>query len=332
MQFGPIPVAEAQGCILAHSVALHPGRLRKGTVLGAADLETLSAQGLTEVIVARLEAEDVAEDVAAQRLARALVPEPEAACLNVTQAFTGRVNLVAAQPGVVQMDVEALHRLNMCDPMITCATVLPWTRMTPGGLVATIKIISYGVPEHALAQAEAAARAAISLRPVQLRTAELFLTDTGAGPDDTKGIAATKARLTALGMELTRTETVAHRTDALAGALARSTSDLVLILTASATSDPHDVAPEAVRRAGGRVDRFGMPVDPGNLLFVGELNGRPVIGLPGCARAPALNGADWVLERVACGVSVSDVDISRMGVGGLLKEIPQRPHPRRTRP
>ena len=89
-----------------------------------------------------------------------------------------------------------------------------------------------------------------------------------------------------------------------------------------------DVAPSAVRLAGGKVTRFGMPVDPGNLLFLGEVGNRPVIGLPGCARSPALNGADWVLERVMCGVPIGDAEISAMGVGGLLKEIPTRPRPR----
>ena len=69
-----------------------------------------------------------------------------------------------------------------------------------------------------------------------------------------------------------------------------------------------DVAPEALWQAGGEVVRFGMPVDPGNLLFLGQIERKPVIGLPGCARSPALNGADWVLQRVGCGVEV---------VGGL---------------
>ena len=107
--------------------------------------------------------------------------------------------------------------------------------------------------------------------------------------------------------------------------------DLALILTGSATSDLHDTAPQAVRAAGGLVERFGMPVDPGNLLFLGRLQGRPVIGLPGCARSPALNGADWVLERLACGLAVTGEDIAAMGVGGLLKEIPSRPQPREAR-
>jgi molybdenum cofactor cytidylyltransferase len=80
--------------------------------------------------------------------------------------------------------------------------------------------------------------------------------------------------------------------------------------------------------AGGTLERFGMPVDPGNLLFLGAHRGRPVVGLPGCVRSPALNGADWVLERLAAGLPVTGATLAGMGVGGLLKEIPTRPQPR----
>jgi molybdenum cofactor cytidylyltransferase len=124
---------------------------------------------------------------------------------------------------------------------------------------------------------------------------------------------------------------VAHETAALAAALVEAPGDLVLILTGSATADAADVAPAALRAAGGRLLHYGMPVDPGNLLFLGDLGGRPVVGLPGCARSPALNGADWVLERLVCGVPVGPEEIMAMGVGGLLKEIPSRPAPREGR-
>jgi len=129
-------------------------------------------------------------------------------------------------------------------------------------------------------------------------------------------------------MTLTTARVVAHDTEALAKALARAEGDIVLILTGSATSDRHDVGPEALRRAGGTVTRFGMPVDPGNLLFLGRLGARPVLGLPGCARSPARNGADWVLERLVCGLDVGNAEIAAMGVGGLLMESPTRPQPR----
>jgi molybdenum cofactor cytidylyltransferase len=329
VRFGAIPVDDALGAVLAHSVKTMTGRLRKGVVLTDADLEQLRATGLREIVVAKLDAGDVEENDAAARLAKAIVPDPAPANLNVSQAFTGRVNLIASVPGIVLINEDGINALNAIDPMITCATVLPMARMEAGGLVATIKIISYAVTDVDLAAACVAADRAMSLAPVVLKTAELIVTDTGAGPDDKKGIAAVRQRLDNLGMTLTQVTPVPHQVDAIAAAIAASDAELVLILTASATSDLNDTAPSALRQAGGTVTRFGMPVDPGNLLFLGNINKKPVIGLPGCARSPALNGADWVLERIACGVDVTCNDISAMGVGGLLKEIPQRPQPRR---
>ena len=75
-----------------------------------------------------------------------------------------------------------------------------------------------------------------------------------------------------------------------------------------------------------------MPVDPGNLILLGEIGGRPVIGLPGCARTPKLNGFDWVLQRLMADIPVTARDLRRMGAGGLLNEISARPQPRESRP
>lgn len=330
MEFGPVPVAEAEGAVLAHSLGLAKGRLRKGRVLSAGDIALLAAEGVAEVTVARLGPDDVAEDAAAAALAAALVPDPEAAGLRLTEPFTGRVNLNATGPGIVALDAGAVHALNRVDPAITLATLPEHARVAKGTLVGTVKIIAYGVPRAALAAACAAARGAIRIRPVVRRSAGLIVTQV-PGQDEKlarKGEEAVAARLSALGMDLAGTVVVPHETAAVAGALGRLPGEIALILTGSATSDLHDTAPEAVRRAGGRIERFGMPVDPGNLLFLGEAGGRPVIGLPGCARSPALNGADWVLERIACGLEVDAGDIAAMGVGGLLKEIPIRPQPR----
>src|SRR6202012_3128502 len=79
---------------------------------------------------------------------------------------------------------------------------------------------------------------------------------------------------------------------------------------------------------GGVIEHFGMPVDPGNLLLMARLGTVPVLGLPGCARSPKVNGFDWVLRRVLAGLPVGAEAIRRMGVGGLLSEIPSRPLPR----
>jgi molybdenum cofactor cytidylyltransferase len=233
-------------------------------------------------------------------------------------------------PGIVLLDTMAVHALNRIDPAITLATLPPFARVSAGTLVGTVKIITYAVPQAALAQAEVLAQRAIRVQPVVRRSAGLLMTDVPGQEDKliAKGRRAVEARLRALGMDLAGAVTVPHDTGAMARALADLPGEMLLILTGSATSDLNDTAPQAVRAAGGTVARFGMPVDPGNLLFHGSLGGRPVIGLPGCARSPALNGADWVLQRLACGLALTDDDIAAMGVGGLLKEIPIRPQPR----
>lgn len=324
MRFGPVPLDQAEGAILAHSVALPQGRLRKGCSLGPDDLAALKAAGLTQVTVARLDPGDMHEDAAALVIAQALVPDAEAAGLRLAPVGTGRVNLHATAPGIAQVLADRVQALNAVDPMITLATVAPWQRLADGEMAATVKIIAYAVPATSVTRAAEAGAGAMRLRPAQLRRA--VLVETRLSPQSRElGIQPIANRLAALGVTLSAHLRCAHDTDALAATLADlPDADLVLILTASATSDPQDVAPAAVRRAGGSVERFGMPVDPGNLLFLGKLAHRPVIGLPGCVRSPALNGADWVLERVICGIPVTGADIAAMGVGGLLKEIPQR--------
>ncbi len=330
MRFGPVPSQSAAGAILAHSLRLNGKVLKKGRVLDQGDVQAILAAGLDQVVVARADPDDVVEDIAATRLAAALVPDPAAAHLRLTPAVTGRVNLNAKRPGIVMLDAGAILRLNRIHPEITLATLAPFTRVTPRLLVGTVKIISYAVPETALAAACDAARGAIRVQPVLRKSAGLVLTEApGQKPAlAAKARIAVTARLAQLGITLEAVRIVPHQTPALATALQDIPGDMALILTGSATSDLNDTGPQAVRAAGGQVDRFGMPVDPGNLLFLGQQGGRPVIGLPGCARAPALNGADWVLERVACGLKVTGDDIAAMGVGGLLKEIPTRPHPR----
>jgi molybdenum cofactor cytidylyltransferase len=329
VKFGRVPLDQAEGAVLAHSVALRDGRLRKGNVLSAKDVTALRDAGLDSVIIARLAAEDVPEDAAAAALAAAV--QGGATGLEATAPFTGRVNLLARGPGVAVLDVAALEAVNAVHPMITIATVPPYHQMAAKGMVATVKIISYAVPRAALDRACAAAgQGAMRLAAPVLRTATLIVTTIPGGAGE-KGRKAVADRLAALEVELVEEQTVPHETAALADSIAKAKGDLVLILTGSATSDPEDVGPSALRAAGGEVTRFGMPVDPGNLLFLGTLGERPVIGLPGCARSPALNGADWVMARVICGIAVTSADIAGMGVGGLLKEIPTRPQPRRGR-
>lgn len=345
MKFGAVPLAQAEGAILAHGVP-QIGGLTKGVVLGADDIAALRAGGITRVMVARLEQGDIGEDAAATALARALVPDPEGQGVRVTAAGSGRVNLMAARAGLLCLDVARLDALNRTDPMLTLASLPDLRRVSVGAMLATIKVISYGVGENILQRAcaavtpEGSGAPALLVRGANLTTATLIETHHSdpAAPSKPaaikpKGRKALAKRLDRLGAALIETLDVAHEAGAIAQALHRARGQVVFILTASATSDAQDVGPMGVLQAGGRIVHYGMPVDPGNLLFIGEdvaptlkvgTSPRPVIGLPGCARSSALNGADWVLERVICGLPVGRAEIMGMGVGGLLKDIPER--------
>ncbi|WP_035691441.1 NTP transferase domain-containing protein [Azospirillum halopraeferens] len=338
MEFGPVPVAAAQGAILAHSVRKGCLIFRKGRRLSAADTAALEAAGFAEVVVARPGPDDVEEEDAAARVAAALAGPH----LSVAAPFTGRVNLFAAAAGLAVVGAEPIHRLNRTHEAVTVATLAPFTPVEPGRMVATVKIIPFAAPRDAVERVlagltEVAGGPPLRVAPYRPLRAGLLQTRFWGVKDAMldKTVAVTRDRLAALGGTLaaeTRCEhAVAAVADALVG-LAADAPDLLLIAGASAITDRRDVLPAAVEAAGGQVEHFGMPVDPGNLLLLARLGGVPVLGLPGCARSPRLNGFDWVLRRLAAGIPVGREDVMDMGVGGLLAEIPTRPLPRAGHP
>ena len=332
MIFCRIPVAEAEGAILAHSVGAGGKRLSKGRVLTAQDIVELREGGLERVMAARLEPGDVAEDEAAARLARALSGDR----VSATAAFTGRANLISGARGLVLVDKAAIDRVNSIDEALTVATLSPHAHVEPGQIVATIKIIPFAAPGAAVDEAERVAGdggAAIGVAPFLRHDAALIMTTLDGAGDKVleKTRATVAARLEALGSRLAEYRTCAHDEDALAAeikALAARGLSPILVFGSSAIVDRRDVIPAAIERAGGVIDHFGMPVDPGNLLLLAHLGPTPVIGLPGCARSPKLNGFDWVLERIVAAVAIGRADIMAMGAGGLLKEFAGRPQPR----
>src|SRR5262249_31696500 len=146
-----------------------------------------------------------------------------------------------------------------------------------------------------------------------------------------KTIRVTEERLAPAGATIVAERRVPHETRALAKALdevLKAGAEMVVVFGASAIADTRDVIPAAVEQVGGRIEHFGMPVDPGNLMLVAEANGRPVLGAPGCARSPKENGFDWILMRLLAGLPIRRSDITGLGVGGLLMEIVTRPQPR----
>jgi molybdenum cofactor cytidylyltransferase len=327
MKFGPVAVAEAEGAILAHSTKAGGRTLKKGRVLDANDVTALFDSGIERVVAARLEPGEVGEDEAAATVAAALA----GANVKIAEPFTGRVNLFATVRGLAQIDSARVDAVNLVDEAITVATLEPWTPVEPGQMLATIKIIPFAAPGRAVEACVAAGRGLVGVAPFRATDAFLIQTRLPGMKESIldKTVETTRQRLEQWGARLVGEARCAHEAPALAAEIAKAgTPGLLLVAGASAIVDRRDVIPAAIEAAGGRVEHFGMPVDPGQLLLLGRREGRPVLGLPGCARSPKENGFDWVLQRLLAGVEVSPRDIMRMGAGGLLAEIPSRPQPR----
>lgn len=330
MRFGPVPTREAGGLIAAHTVRDHDVILRKGRPIPVEDAVRLHAAGVTEVVAVSLEAGDVGEDAAAERLAARLAGPG----LRREAPFTGRCNLFATRAGLLLVDRVGIDAVNAVDEAITVATLPAFHPVVAGEMVATVKIIPYAVAGSALDGAcRAAPDSALRVAPYTRTRVGVVSTLLPGLKDSTvdKTLATLARRLEPTGAGIVADVRVPHEASAVAAAIqaqVKQGADLVVVFGASAITDRRDVIPAGIEAAGGRIDHLGMPVDPGNLLLVGSLGPVPVIGAPGCARSPKENGFDWVLHRLLAGLTVTRADIVALGVGGLLMEIVSRPQPR----
>ncbi|HEX2726003.1 MAG TPA: molybdopterin-binding/glycosyltransferase family 2 protein [Beijerinckiaceae bacterium] len=333
MKFGPVPVEEAVGALAAHSVRAGDAVLKKGSVITAEQAERLKRAGVERIVAVRLEPGDVGEDQAAVRLAEAIAGPH----VRVERPFTGRSNLFAESAGVLVIERDEIDRINAVDEAITAATLPAFKPVVAGEMIGTVKIIPYAVPERMLSRALAVVQegqgGTVRVAPyARSRVAVVSTLLPGLKPTVVKktlDVLATRLAPAEAGIVADRR--VPHEAEALTkdlAELAASDADLIVVFGASAIADRRDVIPAAIEAAGGRVEHFGMPVDPGNLLLVGSLAGKPVIGAPGCARSPKENGFDWMLHRFLADIPVTRGDIASLGVGGLLMEIVTRPQPR----
>jgi len=168
MKFGPVAPADALGATAVHSIRQSDLVLKKGTLIGPAEVAALKAAGVKEIVVARLEPGDVSEDQAAADIAAAVTGEG----MRADRAFTGRCNLFAETAGVLVLDKETIDRLNRIDEAVTIATLPAFKPVVEGEMIATVKIIPFAVAAKARDQAVAEAAKAkpvIRVEPYKVR-------------------------------------------------------------------------------------------------------------------------------------------------------------------
>lgn len=329
MMFAEHAIDCAEGIYLAHRVRCGKRTFKKGALLTSEDVVVMREGGMASVLGARLEADEIPEDRAALRIAEIVAGTG----VEMRPAKTGRCDLMSTHHGIVVIDTSAIDQINLASEAMAVATVRPWTMVKPGDLVASIKIIPFSVSAQAISDLSGAVRPAVplSVAPFVHHRAALIMTDSEFIQDNVidRTIDATRERLAAVGSSLDSVLVCRHETAQIQAALLQAQSsgcELIFVSGASVTKDRGDVIPRAMSQMGGTVRHFGMPVEPGNMLLLGELNRIPVLCIPGCARTVRENGLDWVLRRIVAKLTVAPKDIMLMGVGGLIDRNRKEEH------
>ncbi|MBL4741025.1 MAG: hypothetical protein JKY12_08510, partial [Sneathiella sp.] len=235
MIFDRLPLHEANGAILAHAVDAGPlGLLKKGYILDQETLVAIKTTGAETVLVAKLEADDVGEDIAAGKIAAPLA----GANISVKPPFTGRSNLHSKSSGLARINKSLLDKINRIDPSVTVATAKNFEKIQINQMVATVKIIPFSTHKTNVAAAlEYALNADTPLvEIVPFTTKKIGVISTRLPKTTDKLIAKSERvladRIEACSNHISLTKTVDHHEDALSrviGELSADECELILI-------------------------------------------------------------------------------------------------------
>lgn len=323
MHLGNVPLEQAVGAVLVHNIVGTDGRkvLSKGRVVRADDLATLKALGKETVYAAILEPGDIREDEAAERLARLVAGNG----IDLSKPSGGRVNFYSTERGFLRVDDELLRRINAL-PGIALATIPRYSPVMPKKMVATLKTIGLALPGVTVAQAEQVVReggTVFSITAIGKSQIALILTGSANGQARVREVFAPpiRARVEELGAQIISEQYVAEDEGAIAGAIRAALdagAQLVILAGETSIMDAEDISPRGIRRAGGGIELFGAPVEPGNLTLLAYCGAVPIIGAPGCIKSRETNAVDLILPRLLAGDRVTRADVIALADGGLL--------------
>jgi hypothetical protein len=307
-------VEDVVGRVLVHDLG---PELRKGTVLTAEHLPRVQQAG--DVHVVELEAGDVHEDIAAQRLAAALAGSG----LESQPPVQSQTRLVAKHRGLVRVRAGLVDAINALG-FISVFTLMDGQAVAEGEEVAGCKVTPVAVPGHLIAEVEQICRSSgpvIELLPFRpLRT---FVVATERLKPKARELfaAAVTAKLGWYGAEVIGLREVARTGEAVAAAYREATAmgaQLVLFAGASAI-DPLDPAYAELTNAGGQLLQLGAPMHPGSMLWLGRLDDAAVVGVASCAGFGRSSSLDLLLPFVFAYGRADAGDLLRLGHGGLIE-------------
>ena len=322
-----IPVQEAVGLPLAHDITeIVPGKhkgpaFRRGHVIRPEDVSKLLDVGKAHIYVMELERDELHEEDAAKRLAKAAAGPN----IRLTEPVEGKVSLVAETAGLLKIDEARLNRFNALGELML-ATLTADRYVTKGEVIAGTRTIPVVVKEDLVKQAEAICKdqPIVTIVPIPPRRVHLIVTGsevyTGRIKDGFEPVV--RRKLAEMGTELESAKLAPDDPDVIARNIkdAKAAGADLILVSGGMSVDPDDLTPEGIRRSGAQVECHGFPVLPGSMFLMAYLKETPVLGLSGCVMHDPVTAFDVLLPRLLAGEKISRSDIVSMGHGGLQKK------------
>lgn len=327
MKKNQIETRKAVGQLICHDIT----KIEKGVFKGAIfkrghriteeDIETLLDLGKNHIFTLELDENELHEDDAGLRLARALAGPG----LSVGSPSEGRLDLAAEYAGLLKVDSARLLRINSI-PDVVAATLHNNTPLEKGEKVAGAKVIPLAVKDDIIAAVEnicSEKPALLEVKPYHNFKISGIITGREVFEGRIKdGFAPVLARKAA---RFGQAEPVINycpddtsQITSLINTQIREGCSMIIV-TGGMSVDPDDVTPTAIKNTGAKLVKYGAPALPGAMFMLAYLEQVPVIGLPACAMYYENTILDILLPRILAGEIITTEDIAALGHGGLCQ-------------
>lgn len=322
MKAQTVDVRESTGRILCCTIFRSTGKklLAKGHVISDDDIRILESEGMQNIWVTELEEGEVGEDDAVC----AVASEVGCGCYEIKLAAGGRANLIATEPCCILVDDDLLKQVN-CTASVNIATALNFSFALPGQRIATVKSAPFAVAQSDLTGLVNMLKdrgPIMQARPMRNPSIGILYTDPVHGDRARQMFEPImRQRLERYGLANPLAISCVEEESAVLRAvqqLVRHKPSLILIASTTAPAGPEDVVGRALAGAGGQIERFLAPVEPGNLMILSYREDIPIVSAPGCFRSAKPNVVDLMLPPLLARYRVSTWEIACLGHGGLL--------------
>lgn len=323
-----IAVEQAVGMMLGHDLTkIVPDRykgaaFKKGHVIRTEDIPALKAMGKNNIWVMEMASNELHENEAAIRMAKAAASEDD---FFFEGPAEGKISLLAKDGGMLKINTALLEELNDREH-IMIATIRHNTVVPKGKLVAGTRIIPLKIKEEEIVAVEELCQGKepiLSVKKLQSLQVGILVTGTevyeGLIEDKFSNVLVKKVEQ--LGSMVLDT-VFAPDEDEVIGEkihqLLERGAELIL-LAGGMSVDADDMTPKAIADAATEVITYGAPVLPGAMLMLAYAGEVPMVGIPACAMYHKITSLDLVLPRLMAGEKPTRKDMSRLGHGGLCQ-------------